>query len=60
MPVEPTSGLPDRRVRLALCQVNATVGDIAGNERLVLAALAEARAAGAQLALFPELTITGY
>ncbi|MEA2356168.1 MAG: hypothetical protein QOD61_2297 [Solirubrobacteraceae bacterium] len=60
MPVQPSVGPPDRRVRLALCQVNATVGDIAGNERLILAALAEARAAGAQLALFPELTITGY
>jgi NAD+ synthase (glutamine-hydrolysing) len=60
MAVEPSPGRPDPRVRLALCQINATVGDIAGNERLILAALAEARAAGAQLALFPELTVTGY
>ena len=59
MPVDPSSG-SGRRVRLALCQVNATVGDIAGNEQLILAALAEARAAGAQLAVFPELTVTGY
>ncbi len=53
--VEPTHGL-----RLALCQINLTVGDIAGNERRIQSALAEARDAGAQLAVFPELTITGY
>ncbi len=47
-------------LRLALCQINATVGDIAGNEGRIVDALARARAAGAQLAIFPELTITGY
>src|SRR5438105_849798 len=45
---------------IALCQMNPTVGDIAGNERKVLAGVESARAAGAQLVLFPELTITGY
>jgi NAD+ synthase (glutamine-hydrolysing) len=47
-------------MRLALSQLNPTVGDIAGNEALVRAHLARAREAGAQLALFPELVVTGY
>src|SRR6185312_2233961 len=41
-------------------QLNATVGDIPGNEAKALEALERARAAGAQLVLFPELYITGY
>jgi NAD+ synthase (glutamine-hydrolysing) len=47
-------------MRLALAQINATVGDIAGNERLIRERLAEAREAGAQIVLFPELAVTGY
>jgi NAD+ synthase (glutamine-hydrolysing) len=47
-------------MRLALSQLNPTVGDIAGNEALVRRDLARAREAGAQLALFPELVVTGY
>jgi NAD+ synthase (glutamine-hydrolysing) len=47
-------------LRLALCQMNATVGDILGNERKIAAGIDRARAAGAQLVLFPELAITGY
>jgi NAD+ synthase (glutamine-hydrolysing) len=47
-------------VRVALAQLNPTVGDIAGNESKALEALETARAAGAQLVLFPELYITGY
>jgi NAD+ synthase (glutamine-hydrolysing) len=47
-------------MRLALAQINPTVGDIAGNETLVLEQLARAREAGAQIALFPELVVTGY
>src|SRR5512132_3753778 len=47
-------------MRLALSQLNPTVGDIAGNEAMVRAHLARAREAGAQLALFPELVVTGY
>jgi NAD+ synthase (glutamine-hydrolysing) len=47
-------------VRLALCQMNATVGDIAGNMRRIRAGIAAARAQGAQLVLFPELALTGY
>jgi len=47
-------------VRLALCQMNATVGDIAGNAQRIRAGIEAARAAGAQLVLFPELAVTGY
>jgi NAD+ synthase (glutamine-hydrolysing) len=48
------------RLRVALCQVNTTVGDLDGNVALVLAALADADEQGCDLAVFPELAITGY
>ena len=48
------------RVRVAACQINTVVGDLDGNADRILAALAEAEAAGADLAVFPELTVTGY
>ena len=48
------------RIRVAACQINTVVGDLAGNADRTLAALAEAEAAGADLAVFPELTVTGY
>ena len=48
------------RIRLAACQINTVVGDLDGNVGRTLAALAEAEAAGADLAVFPELTVTGY
>jgi NAD+ synthase (glutamine-hydrolysing) len=47
-------------VRLALCQMNPTVGDIAGNAALIRAGLNRALEAGADLALFGELALTGY
>lgn len=47
-------------MRLALCQINATVGDIAGNAKRIRAGLGAAKDAGAQLALLPELALTGY
>jgi NAD+ synthase (glutamine-hydrolysing) len=47
-------------MRLALAQINPTVGDIAGNEAKVREHLARAREAGAGLVLFPELAVTGY
>jgi NAD+ synthase (glutamine-hydrolysing) len=47
-------------VRLALAQINTVVGDLDTNRRRILAALDEARAANADLVLFPELAITGY
>jgi NAD+ synthase (glutamine-hydrolysing) len=47
-------------MRLALVQLNAVVGDLDGNRERILAALADARGAGAELVLFPELAVTGY
>jgi len=47
-------------LRIALSQMNAVVGDIAGNEHAILDAISRARTAGAQLVLFPELALTGY
>ncbi|HXY45061.1 MAG TPA: NAD+ synthase [Acidimicrobiales bacterium] len=48
------------RLRVALCQLDVVVGDLDGNVAKVLAALAEAEGAGADLAVFPELVIPGY
>jgi NAD+ synthase (glutamine-hydrolysing) len=48
------------RIRLALCQINPVVGDLDGNVDRVLAAYEEAEAAGCDLAVFPELTLTAY
>jgi NAD+ synthase (glutamine-hydrolysing) len=47
-------------LRLALCQINATVGDIAGNAERILDGLRSAGAEGAELVLFGELALTGY
>ena len=47
-------------MRLALAQINTTVGDLDGNRERILTRLAEAKEAGADIALFPELAITGY
>jgi NAD+ synthase (glutamine-hydrolysing) len=49
-----------RPLRLALCQMNPTVGDLDGNLQKIVEGLARARAAGARLVLFPELALTGY
>lgn len=47
-------------MRLALAQIDTVVGDLDGNRALILARLEGARAAGADLVLFPELAVTGY
>ena len=47
-------------MRLALAQLNTTVGDLDGNREKMLQGLADARSANADLVLFPELAITGY
>jgi len=47
-------------MRLALCQMNATVGDVAGNAERIRAGMHAAGEAGAELVLFPELALTGY
>src|SRR3954469_4724109 len=47
-------------LRIALAQVNSTVGDIAGNAAAVRRWSATAAGAGAQLVAFPEMMLTGY
>jgi NAD+ synthase (glutamine-hydrolysing) len=47
-------------LRIALAQINTTVGDIAGNARKILEYAGRAREAGASLVVFPELAVTGY
>ena len=47
-------------MKIALLQVNPTVGDLAGNARRILDALQKAAAAGAALAATPELALVGY
>ena len=49
-----------RSFRLALAQINTTVGDIPGNTAKILDYLERARQAHADLVAFPELAITGY
>lgn len=48
------------QLRLALAQVNPTVGDLAGNAALVRAWSRRAADAGAHLVAFPEMVLTGY
>jgi NAD+ synthase (glutamine-hydrolysing) len=47
-------------MRIALAQINTTVGDLDGNRARILERMAEAKEAGADIVLFPELAITGY
>ncbi len=47
-------------MRLALAQVNPTVGDLGGNLRKVLSFVERAAEAGAEVVCFPELALTGY
>ncbi len=48
------------RLRLALAQVDLLVGDVHGNLARVRREAAQARAGGADLVVFPELTLSGY
>jgi NAD+ synthase len=49
-----------RSLKIALAQINPTVGDVAGNAAKVRARRAEAAAAGAELAIFTEMCLSGY
>jgi NAD+ synthase (glutamine-hydrolysing) len=48
------------RLRVAACQLNPVVGDLGGNAERVIEAMAEAEEAGCDVAVFPELMLTGY
>jgi NAD+ synthase (glutamine-hydrolysing) len=47
-------------MRLALAQIDTVVGDLDANRERIVGRLEEAREAGADLVLFPELAVTGY
>ncbi|MFC7763611.1 nitrilase-related carbon-nitrogen hydrolase [Catellatospora bangladeshensis] len=47
-------------LRLALAQVNPTVGDLAGNSALIREWAARGAEAGAHVVAFPEMMLTGY
>ena len=47
-------------MNIALAQINPTVGDLGGNADLIVRRAEEARRRGAELAVFPELCLTGY
>ena len=47
-------------LRVALAQINTTVGDLNGNAAKIIANIAAAREAGADVVVFPELAVTGY
>ncbi len=48
------------KLRIALAQVNATVGDLDGNAELIVAWTRRAAERGARLVVFPEMMLTGY
>ena len=47
-------------MRLALAQINPTIGDLPGNSARIADFIGQARAAGADLVVFPELALSGY
>ena len=47
-------------LRVGICQLNLTVGDLDGNVERMLAALAEVTERGGDVAVFPELAVSGY
>ena len=47
-------------MRIALAQINPTVGDIAGNSAKILQFIERAKQSRARLVVFPELSLIGY
>src|SRR5260370_30801716 len=47
-------------LRVALAQINVTVGDLEGNAEKMLASMRQAHEAGAHIVRFPELALAGY
>jgi len=49
-----------RTLRIGLCQINTTVGDIEGNTKKILDYIAKGKKMGTDLLVFPEMAVTGY
>ena len=48
------------KLRVALAQINPTVGDLVGNAALICTYMDQAKKAGADVIVFPEMVLTGY
>jgi len=60
LPFYDTVQKKNRNLRVALAQLNLCVGDLGGNVRQSIAAIQQAKAEGADVILFPELTLSSY
>jgi NAD+ synthase (glutamine-hydrolysing) len=49
-----------RTLRIGLCQINTTVGDIEGNTKKIIDYIVKGKKMGADLLVFPEMAVTGY
>lgn len=49
-----------RSLRIGLCQINTTVGDIEGNSKKIIDYIQRGKRMGADLLVFPEMAVTGY
>ena len=49
-----------RTLRIGLCQINTTVGDIEGNTKKILDYISKGKKVGVDLLVFPEMAVTGY
>ena len=49
-----------KKIRVALAQINPTVGDLPGNVKKIISYIRKAKKAGADIVVFPELSVTGY
>ncbi len=54
------AGLSESELKIALCQMNSTVGDFAGNVAKIREAAVRAKNSGAHLLLTPEMSLVGY
>lgn len=52
--------MPENKLRLALAQINCTVGDLQGNASKITQYIHRAKGFGADIICFPELSLTGY
>jgi NAD+ synthase (glutamine-hydrolysing) len=52
--------MSELKMRIALAQINPTLGDLAGNSKLIRTYVSHAKEAGAQVVAFPEMVLTGY
>lgn len=49
-----------QKLRIAIAQINSTVGDLKGNSRKVIENVQRAETFAADIIVFPELALTGY